>query len=323
MTRVAAAVATAAAAPAASSGLLLQRKCACAQHEGPSHCEECGKDKLQRKAAGGLNPRYAPAIVNKVLRGPGQPLAGAARAFMEDRFAHSFGNVRIHTDAEAARSARAVGAVAYTVGRNVVFDHGRYAPDTASGRRLLAHELTHVVQQRGAAAAGSTGGLRIDSSHSAGEQEADRISAAIGLGSFHAAPPRPSLHRPTEIVSRRDAGAPDALPLTLNLGKTPRTGLQFWPTNVKDTVVGPVAIQGGLLNGGASRLNVIIGENLTLHTLGLEPVAAMDHRNAIHSGRRRHRLAARAGDGRPTCPRAAGLQPDLSRSATDVAAEDE
>lgn len=272
MSRVAAAIAPAAAAPAASSGLLLQRKCACAQHEGPSQCEECGKDKLQRKAAGGFNPRYAPAIVNKVLRAPGQPLGGAARAFMEDRFAHSFGNVRIHTDAEAARSARAVGAAAYTVGRNVVFDHGRYAPDTASGRRLLAHELTHVVQQRGATAGGA-GGLRIDSSHSAGEVEADRISAAIESGHSQAGaaqPRRAGLHQPAEIVSRRDAGAPDAVPLVMNLGKTPHTGLQFWPTDVRDTVVGPVTIQGGLLNGGASRLNVIIGENMTLHTLALE-----------------------------------------------------
>jgi hypothetical protein len=269
MTRVAAAIATAAAAPAVSSGLL-QRKCACAEQG--AHCEECGTDKLQRKAVGGFNPRHVPAIVNSVLRAPGQPLQEPTRAFMEERFAHSFGNVRIHVDAEAARSARAVGAAAYTVGRNVIFDHGRYAPDTANGRRLLAHELTHVVQQRGATA-GSAGGLRIDSPHSAGEMEAERISAAIDSDhspATAARQPRPTLHRAAEIVSRRSAGAPDALPLTLNLAKTPRTGLQFWPSDVQDTVVGPVTLRGGLVNGDASRLNVIIGENLSLHTLALE-----------------------------------------------------
>jgi hypothetical protein len=71
---------------------------------------------------------------------------------MEPRFGHDFGQVRVHTDANAAESARRVDAVAYTVGHDLVFDSRRFAPHTAEGRRLLAHELTHVVQQnRGAA----------------------------------------------------------------------------------------------------------------------------------------------------------------------------
>ena len=69
---------------------------------------------------------------------------------MEPQFGHDFSSVRIHADAAAAESATAVNALAYTVGRDIVFAADRYAPATAAGRRLLAHELTHVVQQGGA-----------------------------------------------------------------------------------------------------------------------------------------------------------------------------
>ncbi|MFF1696521.1 DUF4157 domain-containing protein [Streptomyces sp. NPDC058257] len=79
----------------------------------------------------------------------GQPLSVATRAFMEPRFGHDFGRVRVHTDAGAAASARAVHADAYTLGHHLVFAAGRYAPETSQGQRLLAHELTHVVQQTG------------------------------------------------------------------------------------------------------------------------------------------------------------------------------
>jgi hypothetical protein len=177
MTR--AAIATATAAPGVSRGLLLQRKCACAEHGESSRCEECGKDKLQRKAAGSFDPKRVPAIVERVLRAPGQPLQDQARTFMEQRFAHNFGAVRVHIDAEAARSARAVGAAAYTVGRNVVFNHGRYAPDTANGRRLLAHELTHVVQQHGTHVS-AFNSLTIANSNGALERAAEASADAIG-----------------------------------------------------------------------------------------------------------------------------------------------
>ncbi|WP_438001722.1 DUF4157 domain-containing protein [Sorangium sp. So ce185] len=89
----------------------------------------------------------APPAVGEVLRSPGRPLAPVVRAFMESRFGHDFSEVRVHDDAAAAASARAVRAQAYTVGRDVVFAAGMYAPDRHAGRRLLAHELAHVVQQ--------------------------------------------------------------------------------------------------------------------------------------------------------------------------------
>lgn len=89
----------------------------------------------------------APPIVQDVLAVPGQPLDGATRVFFEPRFGHDFGNVRVHADERAAESARAVHASAYTVGRDIVFASGRYNQSTVEGRRLLAHELSHVVQQ--------------------------------------------------------------------------------------------------------------------------------------------------------------------------------
>jgi len=89
---------------------------------------------------------YAPPVVHDVLARSGQPLDTDVRAFMEPRFGYDFGHVRIHTDRDAATSARVVGAHAYTVGEKIVFGEGRYRPATADGRSLLAHELTHVVQ---------------------------------------------------------------------------------------------------------------------------------------------------------------------------------
>jgi len=82
-----------------------------------------------------------------VLRSPGRPLDPATRAFMEPRFGHDFSRVRVHTDARAAESARAVNALAYTMGHDVVFDGGRYGTGTIKERQLMVHELTHVVQQ--------------------------------------------------------------------------------------------------------------------------------------------------------------------------------
>ncbi len=91
----------------------------------------------------------APRIVHDVLSRSGQPLDGGTRDYMESRFGRDFSDVRVHTDPEAADSARAVNARGYTVGNEIVFGSGEYRPGTEAGRRLLAHELTHVVQQSG------------------------------------------------------------------------------------------------------------------------------------------------------------------------------
>jgi hypothetical protein len=123
-----------------SSAPALRRKCAA--------CEE--EDGLQREATGtGMSGEAAPPIVDAVLRASGHALDPATQAFMAKGFGADFGDVRVHTDAQAAQSAAAVDARAYTVGRDVVFGAGQYAPGTPAGRHLLAHELAHVRQQGG------------------------------------------------------------------------------------------------------------------------------------------------------------------------------
>jgi hypothetical protein len=89
----------------------------------------------------------APASVDQALAGAGSALEPALRQDMEQRFGHDFSRVRVHTGARAERSARDVNAHAYTVGQSIVFGIGKFAPETHEGRRLIAHELTHVVQQ--------------------------------------------------------------------------------------------------------------------------------------------------------------------------------
>jgi Domain of unknown function (DUF4157) len=93
-------------------------------------------------------PSEITSIINEVLRSPGQPLDTATRTFFEPRFGHDFSRVRVHSDRRALVSAGTVGALAYTVGPDIVFGSGQYVPRSEMGRRLLAHELTHVVQQR-------------------------------------------------------------------------------------------------------------------------------------------------------------------------------
>jgi uncharacterized protein DUF4157/HNH/ENDO VII superfamily nuclease len=93
----------------------------------------------------------APRDVGDVVRSAGAPLDADTRASMETHFGTDFSGVRVHSDTAAARSAQGAGALAYTVGNHVVFGAGMFAPATVAGRRLLAHELTHVVQQGGVA----------------------------------------------------------------------------------------------------------------------------------------------------------------------------
>jgi outer membrane protein OmpA-like peptidoglycan-associated protein len=121
-------------------------------------------------------------IVHEVLRSPGQPLDRNTRAFMEPRFGHDFSRVRVHTDARAAESSRAVNAHAYTVGNDIVFAAARYAPETDMGRRVLAHELTHVVQQASGAARSVARSMEISDPFDPLEREADAVADRISRG---------------------------------------------------------------------------------------------------------------------------------------------
>jgi len=106
---------------------------------------------ISRKPTGQSAGWAGESLVNSVISSPGQPLDSKTRAFFEPRFGHHFGEVRVHADQAAAESAASVGARAYTVGEHVVFGPQQFAPGSMAGRRLLAHELTHVIQQGRAA----------------------------------------------------------------------------------------------------------------------------------------------------------------------------
>ncbi len=136
--------------PQPTADVVLQRACACDNHAPGGKCETCKRERLQRQTAVAPAPNTVPPIVHEVLHAPGQPLDHTTRAFMEPRFGHDFGDVRVHTDPHAAESACAVNALAYTVGNHIAFGTGQYQPHSGAGRRLLAHELAHTVQQENA-----------------------------------------------------------------------------------------------------------------------------------------------------------------------------
>jgi len=126
-----------------------------------------------------------PSLVKDVVNsGGGSPLDRDTRRFMESRLGADFADVRVHTDTRASESAQSVQAHAYTVGTDVVFQSGRYTPESDSGKRMLAHELTHVVQQRSGPVAGTPapGGIQIshpsDHFEQAAESSADRVMSA-------------------------------------------------------------------------------------------------------------------------------------------------
>jgi hypothetical protein len=148
---------------------VIRRKCACEDSGAP--CENCQGKALQRRPANTATAVEAPPIVTAALRAPGQPLHTDVRGFMGTRFGADFSAVRVHTDSLAARSAHAVHADAYTVGREVVFASGKYAPHSAAGQRLLAHELTHVLQQGSATVQASLVQRQDDDTSGTGEPD--------------------------------------------------------------------------------------------------------------------------------------------------------
>jgi outer membrane protein OmpA-like peptidoglycan-associated protein len=161
---------------------LLQRKCACGGSPGPDgECAECREKRLQRRSTGQTEPSTVPPIVHEVLRSPGQPIDLNTRTFMESRFGHDFSHVRVHAGAKATESAKAMSALAYTVGQDVVFGQGQYVPGAVEGKRLLAHELTHTMQQ--SIQSPNISGLRLAAANDAPEQEARRAENQFVAGS--------------------------------------------------------------------------------------------------------------------------------------------
>lgn len=144
-------------------------------------CTACSRDEdapVQRRA---LDGGAAPAAAVAAPRGNGRPLPAPVLGLMQSRFAHDFSDVRVHADAAAAQSAQSLSARAYTHGRDVLFGAGEYAPGRREGLRLIAHELAHVVQQRGMRAAPQTQ-LAVSTPGDAGEREADAAADAVMSG---------------------------------------------------------------------------------------------------------------------------------------------
>jgi hypothetical protein len=123
-----------------------------------------------------------PSPVHDVVgKGGGAPLDGATRASMEERLGADFSDVKVHSDARASASAEAVGANAYTVGNEIVFRSGNFDPTTPTGQRTIAHELTHVVQQRSGPVDGTEapGGIRLSDPGDKFEQAADATAEQV------------------------------------------------------------------------------------------------------------------------------------------------
>jgi hypothetical protein len=112
-------------------------------------CAKCEEEELQRKENSDAETIGDPGLETYVggLGNSGQPMTNEVRSFFEPRFGYDFSKVKVHTDTVAAKSAQSINALAYTTGNNIVFNKGQYAPDSTNGKKLLAHELTHVVQQ--------------------------------------------------------------------------------------------------------------------------------------------------------------------------------
>ncbi len=129
----------------------IQRVCTECESELQRQPMEEEEEELQPKAMPGEQASVTPAVESAIggLRGGGVPLGNELRGFFEPRFGHDFSDVRVHADDRAAGVAGAVNARAFTLGNDIVFGPGQFSPATSDGRRLVAHELTHVVQQGG------------------------------------------------------------------------------------------------------------------------------------------------------------------------------
>jgi hypothetical protein len=158
----------------------LQRKCACAG-TGPTCQEEEQRRALQRRSAA-----PAPEEFEGIPATQGEPLESSARRPLEAHFGADLSDVRVHTGTEAAESATKLDALAYTSGRDIYFARGMYSPSSDSGRRLLAHEVAHMVQQSSGKeptiATKSAHGLKIGAPTDSLEMEAEKKAEEVMAG---------------------------------------------------------------------------------------------------------------------------------------------
>jgi hypothetical protein len=189
-------------------------------------CEDCEKKEIQRKGEGDLSsvPEGFEATMER--SGAGQPLDDGTRSFMESRFGQDFGDVRVHTDSAAAEASKQIQAQAFTTGRDIYFGRGRYQPQSTDGKKLVAHELTHVLQQTGEIQAK----LIVGQSHDAYEQEAESVANKITHSDFavsntYSFISHGVIQRQDSSDQPADAGAPAGVPaVTSNPSSPPVLG---------------------------------------------------------------------------------------------------
>jgi Domain of unknown function (DUF4157) len=152
--------------------------------------------------ADGAEP--ASPVLDVVGTGGGEPLHESTRDSMESAFGQSFADVRVHTDERASGSAASVGANAYTVGNDIVFKSGQFDPSSAAGQKTLAHELTHVVQQRSGPVDGSDapGGIRLSDPSDRFERAADETASRVMADHTAASPATASSSGDTASAQR-------------------------------------------------------------------------------------------------------------------------
>lgn len=176
---------------ASPTGALVQRCCGGGASQLPllQRCPCGGAEELQREASGSGPSSTGPSsVASPVPVGGGAPMDAGTRGTMESRFGRDFSGVRLHTGPAADRAAAGVSARAFTVGQDIVFGSGEYAPQSPAGQRLLAHELTHTIQQSGAASPGPQMALRVSQPGDPLEREADRVAAQVMSGPMTGAP---------------------------------------------------------------------------------------------------------------------------------------
>jgi hypothetical protein len=167
-------------------------------------CDKCRKKaKLLHRPTAEFTSEVVPPVIHEALHSPGQPLDPSIRTIMESRFRYDFSSVRVHTDAKAEESTKAVNARAYAFGQDIVLGAGQYMPMTDVGRQLIVHELAHIIQQRGTLPFGPAyqlTPLRLGPRNDAYEQEAD-ITATRFTSSDQILAPK--LRQKNAIINRQ------------------------------------------------------------------------------------------------------------------------
>ena len=238
-----------------------------------------------RRTAVGPGPGAGRADVGAALASPGRPLDPGTLVAMEASFGHDFSRVRVHTDAAADASARELGASAWTLGDNLVFAHHRYRPDTPAGRKLLAHELAHVVQGRGAsggeAAPALQAGVEVGAADAPAEREAERAAELVtapGPGRVGDAGP---------ALARSGRPGPAGPPVLQRACPTAPTNIATAPSPEPCTTRGPQAVSGSILTFCQDSVELTEGQDAFLATLIAEAKLATAvelHGNASSEG---------------------------------------